>query len=114
MVKETVSALVMELMKDAGPPTIQTVANRLSVQVRTLQRRLEAGGFSYRAVLGDCQRRIALRELSSNDRPVREIAFRLGYSDPAHFVRAFRRWTGYPPIEFRHQAQRARRRSRNG
>jgi AraC-like DNA-binding protein len=81
-------------------PTILAVSQALDMTVRTLQRRLSTAGTSYRQILDELRRRRAESELISTSRNVAEISRRLGYSDPAHFVRAFRRWTGQTPSHF--------------
>jgi AraC-like DNA-binding protein len=81
-------------------PTILAVAKVLSLNVRTLQRRLAESGVSYRRLLDECRRQRAEEELGRHELPVAEVSRRLGYSDPAHFVRAFRRWTGHAPTHF--------------
>jgi AraC-like DNA-binding protein len=81
-------------------PTVLAVSKALDMTVRTLQRRLSTAGTSYRQILDDLRRRRAESELISSSRNVAEISRRLGYSDPAHFVRAFRRWTDQTPSHF--------------
>lgn len=93
-VREQISRLLQ------SDPTIMAVAEALGMTVRTLQRRLAANNLAYRQILDELRRRKAERELMSRARSVAEIAQRLGYSDPSHFVRAFRRWTGCPPSQF--------------
>lgn len=93
-VREQISRLL------PSEPTIMAVAKALDISVRTLQRRLAANDLSYRQLLDRIRRKKAEAELISRSRSVAEIAQRLGYSDPSHFVRAFRRWTGYPPSHF--------------
>lgn len=78
-------------------PSILAVAAALSMNVRTLQRKLAGSGVSYRQLLDECRRRQAEAYLRRKDLSVAEVSRRLGYSDPAHFVRAFRRWTGHVP-----------------
>lgn len=69
---------------------------------RTMQRRLEREGVSYRAVL-DQARYVRARELIvwHRDVSLTEIAYELGYGDQAAFSRAFRRWSGEPPSALR-------------
>jgi AraC-like DNA-binding protein len=80
--------------------TIETVAARMQVSKRTVQRRLKSWGFSFEEILDDIRRAEAIRQVLSGNCSVREIAFLLGYSDPAHFTRAFRRWTEMSPREY--------------
>ena len=97
-----VEQVIVELMSAASDkPSIVRVAARLSTHVRTLQRRLEPGGRPFREILDQCRRRLALESLGDSTIAVGEIAARLGYSDPAHFTRAVRRWTGCSPSEVR-------------
>jgi AraC-like DNA-binding protein len=82
-------------------PSIGAVADSLSISVRTLQRRLARGPLTYRQLLDRCRRRQAEQELRQRGLTIAEISQHLGYSDPAHFVRAFRRWAGEAPTRFR-------------
>ena len=98
----TVKASILDMLAEPDPdPTIVAIANQLSLNVRTLQRRLESAGVPFRDLLSECRRERALRELSDGKRSISEVSVSLGYTDPAHFARAFRRWTGKSPIEYR-------------
>jgi AraC-like DNA-binding protein len=88
---------------------IDAVARAIGTGVRTLQRRLAAAGVSYEAMLARARLGTAARLLASTDATVLDIALDVGYSDHAHFTRAFRRWTGVPPREFRRNASGAAR-----
>jgi AraC-like DNA-binding protein len=81
--------------------TIEQVAKRLHVSVRTLKRRLAEEGTTYSELVDAERRERALLLLRSDDLTLAEIADRLGYSDAANFTRAFRRWTGVSPRAFR-------------
>jgi AraC-like DNA-binding protein len=83
---------------------IDAVARAIGTGVRTLQRRLAAAGVSYETMLARARLGTAARLLASTDATVLDIALDVGYSDHAHFTRAFRRWTGVPPREFRKNA----------
>jgi len=85
----------------AGNPAIGTVAARLGLSGRSLQRRLSEEGTSFKEVLDSFRRGIARRLLSERDVAVYEVAYLLGYSDPSAFHRAFRRWHGDSPRRFR-------------
>ena len=96
------------LVSSAGPPTLGAVASKLRLNARTLQRRLSAQSLAFQTLLDDCRQRRAINELVGSRRSVARIAARLGYSGPAHFSRAFRRWTGYSPTEYRQALARHR------
>jgi AraC-like DNA-binding protein len=76
---------------------------------RTLQRRLAEAGTSFVAELERHRARRAREMLAEGRLSVGEIAFALGYSEPSTFHRAFRRWTGTTPAEFRREAPAAKR-----
>ena len=84
-----------------GSPDIRLVAGAMGTSVRTLQRRLRATGSTYADVVQRVRYAAARRMLRSRRRRIGEIAASLGYSDPAHFTRAFQRWTGLTPRDFR-------------
>jgi AraC-like DNA-binding protein len=81
-------------------PTIESVAAHQNVSVRTLQRRLRDWGFSFEELLDDVRRAETIELISSGDNTITEIAFLVGYSDTAHFSRAFKRWMGRSPREY--------------
>jgi AraC-like DNA-binding protein len=72
---------------------------------RTLQRRLGEEGSSFSAVLDDLRFELAAELIRDRDYPLMAIAHDLGYRDQAHFTRAFRRWTGMSPSEYRSRLQ---------
>jgi AraC-like DNA-binding protein len=87
-----------------GPPTLGQAASALGVSVRTLQRRLSLERTSFASVLDEFRRAMAVSLLRDRSLAVYEVAFLLGYGDPSTFYRAFRRWEGVPPHEFRKTA----------
>jgi len=82
-------------------PSLQATARLLRVTPRTLHRRLGEEDTSFRAILDDVRYRLAREQLSAGVSSIEEIAFSLGYSDPANFRRAFKRWAGVPPSALR-------------
>ena len=84
-----------------GFPALAEVATRLHLSPRTLHRRLVAEGTSYMALLDELRHRRAVTELIRNKSSIQEIAFGLGYTDMANFRRAFKRWEGIAPSEYR-------------
>ena len=81
--------------------TPASVARALAVSRRTLSRRLAGEGTSFRALLNDVRREFACALLQDHSLSVGDVAFFLQYSEPAAFHRAFRRWTGQAPGDFR-------------
>ena len=81
--------------------TQEECASRLAVSPRTLRRRLESRGMSYQGVVDDIRAGLARSYLESSKLSVEAIAERLGFNEPTSFSRAFRRWTGMSPREFR-------------
>jgi AraC-like DNA-binding protein len=84
-----------------GNAEIQVTARALASSVRSLQRRLAAAGTSYQAVLDSTRQEAATSYLAGHVFSIAEIGYLLGYSEPAAFHRAFKRWTGLTPHEFR-------------
>jgi AraC-like DNA-binding protein len=99
---------VIGLLFAAGgrSPEIQSVAAEMGTSVRTLQRRLRATGSTYGDVVQQARCAAAQQLLKDRRRRIGEIARKLGYSDHAHFTRAFQRWTGVTPREFRRHDRR--------
>ncbi len=97
---ERVRQLVLPMLR-AGEPSQGEIARKLGMSERTLQRRLREEGRSFADVLDGVRRELAARYLADPQLAIYEVAFLLGYSDPSSFHRAFRRWTGEGPQEFR-------------
>lgn len=81
--------------------TVETVATRLSLSKRTLQRRLRDEGTSFDEIIDELRRHLSERYLAEQGFSVQETAFLLGFSDVSAFHRAFSRWTGRSPARFR-------------
>jgi AraC-like DNA-binding protein len=82
------------------------VARKLGLSARTLQRRLAEAGTSFQDVLDEVRAGAARRLLRDPALAVSEVAFSLGYAELSSFYRAFRRWTGQTPIDWRAAAAR--------
>jgi AraC-like DNA-binding protein len=94
---------IVAALLPGGYPDIHLVSKAVSLSLspRTLQRRLHAEGLTFARVVARTRFAEAQRMLDDPARKVIDVALDLGYSDPAHFTRAFERWTGLPPREFR-------------
>ncbi len=95
---------VIELRLANGEVALDGTATRLGLRPRTLQRRLQSEGISYRQVVDTARRSRAETALATTTTPIAEIATSLGYGEPAHFTRAFHRWHGCSPTEWRRGA----------
>ncbi|AOS96000.1 HTH-type transcriptional regulator VirS [Microbulbifer aggregans] len=84
-----------------GVPPIEEIAERLHMSQRTLQRKLSQQDLTYKELVEYVRRELAINHLKASDIAVQDIAFLLGYSDLSTFNRAFKRWTGETPLEFR-------------
>ena len=103
------AALIVLLAVLAGlperEPVVATIAARLHMSARSLQRRLQSEGTSFAEVLSDLRRDMALRYLQDQRISIGEVAFLLGFLDVTAFHRAFKRWTGSTPAEYRRSAR---------
>lgn len=86
-------------------PTLVEVAHQLHVGERTLQRRLQAEGTSFRALTDASRRAVAEHHLAHSQTTIHEVAFLLGFSEPSAFHRAFKRWTGLTPTVYRERSR---------
>ena len=80
---------------------LEECAAQLGISSRTLRRRLQERGLSYQDIADSVRADFARSYLESSRLSIECIAERLGFSEPTSFSRAFRRWTGMSPREFR-------------
>lgn len=80
---------------------LEEVAGALAMSSRSLRRKLEQEGTSFRSLVDEERRQTATQILSGSDMKLDELAIHLGYTDTASFNRAFRRWMGMSPGEYR-------------
>ena len=89
----------------AGSVELATASRAIGVSPRTLQRRLNQYGLTYSELISQVRFEVAKARLTTEvSISVTEIGFELGYSDPGSFTRAFRRFAGVPPSEYRRGA----------
>jgi AraC-like DNA-binding protein len=87
-------------------PGLAEIAAEQHLSPRTLIRRLKRGGTSYKTILEQVRRSLAVDYLLHSDMSVSSIAYRLGYRDPSNFGRAFRSWFGRSPGRYRQEVRR--------
>jgi AraC-like DNA-binding protein len=95
-----VEALLMARLH-TGEASMDEIAGELALSRQTLFRRLKAEGATFEKVLDELRHRMALDYLSARKVSVNETAYLVGFSDPAAFSRAFKRWTGVSPSALR-------------
>jgi AraC-like DNA-binding protein len=102
---ESIIARVRNILLASGQrfPKLEVVAGQCYMSARTFKRRLQQVGTSFQEILDDIRRSRAIEYLRYTTKPIDEIAVLLGYNDPSNFGRAFKRWTGKTPSQYRHQ-----------
>jgi len=93
---------ILEALPDGGA-TLDAIAATLGFSERTLQRRLQEVRLNFQQIVEQLRFDTACRYLQQGELPLTEIGYRLGYSEPSAFSRAFRRWSGVSPLMYRRQ-----------
>ena len=102
-----VSAQVARLISEelqGGEPSLPKIARRMAMSPRTLQRRLELEETAFAEVLDRTRRNFAQAYIKEPNLALTEIAYLLGFSEQSAFTRAFQRWYGVAPSQFRAKA----------
>ncbi len=97
---ERVRELILEQLAN-GHCSAETVADRLQISTRTLNRKLREKGTSFRVLADETRHQLALNYLKRQRLAINEVAYLLGFSSPQAFHRAFKRWTGTTPVAYR-------------
>ena len=100
-------AALLERLASGEPPEDE-IAKSLHMSRRTLQRKLAEADLTYQRLVDDTRRDLALRYIEDAAKSVTELTFLLGFSGQSAFTRAFRRWTGASPTEYRAARQKRR------
>lgn len=93
---------IIELL-DSGSCSRERVAAALGLSPSVLRTRLAQRGTGFQELLDSTRKELAYSYLSQSARTVTEVSFLLGFSDTGNFTRAFRRWAGVSPSEFRQE-----------
>ncbi|NIH83369.1 AraC family transcriptional regulator [Amycolatopsis granulosa] len=89
-----------KLIRVGGTVTMDEVALEFNISTRTLRRRLEDAGTSFRGLLDEVRQTLAEEMLATGALTVEDVALRLGYAEASSFIYAFRRWTGTTPARY--------------
>ncbi len=95
-----VRELLVEMMP-SGTVRQEDVAQRMNRSLSTLQRQLTSEGLNFQQLRDETRRRLAEDYIRTNELSLSQIAYLLGFSDQSNFSRAFKRWTGMAPREYR-------------
>ena len=88
----------------SGETAEDGAAAQLNMSPRTLQRKLAEAGTSYSALVDATRKDLALRYIDDPQRSITDITFSLGFAGPSSLTRAFKRWTGVSPSDYRSEA----------
>lgn len=92
--------LILDLLP-SGEPTQEKVADALHMSTRSLHRKLTSAGISFKTLLDNTRRDLALQYIRQSNLSIADITYNLGFYDASSFSRAFKRWTGRSPAKFR-------------
>ncbi len=90
---------------ESGETSLESVAAQLNLPVRRLRTQLAEADTSFQQILSDFRCRLAKRLLAQTSESIERIVYLTGFSEPSTFYRAFRRWTGETPVEYRRRKQ---------
>jgi AraC-like DNA-binding protein len=102
-VKDVIAEIDKQLVQ--GSICIGSVADGLGLSTRSLKRTLEAENTTFSDILDEFRRNKAENLLSTSVYSITDIGYLCGYNESSSFVRAFRRWNGMSPRQYRGQAQ---------
>ncbi|MFB2539269.1 MULTISPECIES: AraC family transcriptional regulator [unclassified Acinetobacter] len=90
---------------ECGETTLETVAAQLNITPRRLRSQLSDAETSFQQILSDYRCRLAKKMLANTHESIEKIVYLTGFSEPSTFYRAFKRWTGETPVEYRKRKQ---------
>jgi AraC-like DNA-binding protein len=102
--KARVRSIIEQAIRYRGSASVPHIARAMNMSRRTMSRRLEHEGTSFSEELDGVRRELALAAVRDAETPLTEVAFRLGFAHAESFHRAFKRWTGETPLNYRRRA----------
>ncbi len=99
--QEKVRAFIKNNLDDNDELDVKVVANKLNMSRHTLYRKLKKDNVSFQSLVEEVRQEEAKRHLKENSVSISEVAYLLGFSELSAFSRAFKRWTGESPAQFR-------------
>lgn len=92
---------ILEVNSELEMPDFESVAYQLNTSTQTLRRRLKEEDTSFQAIKDQVRRDLAICHLSENKYSINDIALKVGFTEPSTFHRAFKKWTGVTPGDYR-------------
>ncbi|GAA6134029.1 AraC family transcriptional regulator [Oceaniserpentilla sp. 4NH20-0058] len=92
---------ILEKHQGKDLPDLENVATQLNMSATTLRRRLKTENTSFQAIKDQVRRDLAICYLSDHTFSINEIALKVGFTEPSTFHRAFKKWTGITPGDYR-------------
>ncbi|MEO6868734.1 MAG: AraC family transcriptional regulator ligand-binding domain-containing protein [Ginsengibacter sp.] len=80
--------------------TLEKTAANFNMSPRNLQRKLKKEKITYQELADKARQHLAIKSITSNNHPIKDIAFQLGYNEVSAFAKAFKRWTGHSPVAY--------------
>ena len=87
---------------ESGDITLESISQQLDMSPRQLRHQLNLAGTSLQRIINQYRKSLSRQLLSQTDETIAEIVYLTGFSEPSTFYRAFKRWEGMTPIEYRH------------
>jgi len=103
---QNVKNIIAELL-ESQEVTLDVVAKKMGMTARNLRSVLSSAQTSFNTLLSDYRSHLSKRLLVKTDEPMDEIVYLTGFSEPSTFYRAFKRWTGLTPLEYRNKNKHA-------
>ena len=82
-------------------PSLDVISGQLQMSSRSLRRHLQQNGINFTQLLDEIQREIANMLLQHPSMSVKRVALQLGFEEPSSFSRAYKRWSGISPQQYR-------------
>ncbi len=96
-----VSQILINILQRGDSPSVELIAMKLNMSIRKLQGLLEQERTTYKQLLHSVKKELAFSYLSDSQLSPAEVSYLLGFSEPSAFYRAFKKWTGNTPGQFR-------------
>lgn len=84
----------------SGTPSQPNIAAQVNLSTRSMQRKLKESHTSFKAIVEDTRKELALAYLKDGMKSIGEVTYMLGFTEPSNFTRSFKKWTGLTPADY--------------